>query len=333
MAQISTIVWDNGAGLSRDADLVESLLTDRGHRVVRHHLAPPGMIERVRHRIARAPRYDLNLFIQNVVVEWLPLARRNALLPNPEHMPARECDLLPRLDAVLCKTRAAVELIAKFQGQPRFVGFTSFDRGGDDAGNQPASSRELGVLHVAGRSAQKGTAAVLAIWLEHPDWPPLTIVARPASGVLRPVVLPPNVRFIDHELDDAALVELQRTHPIHLCPSEAEGFGHTLAEAMSCGAIVITTDAPPMNELVTPEVGLLAAWSASAPMGATRRYAVDVEDLAQTVVKALKLAPLERAAMGSGARRRFVELDRGFRAGFAGVVAEVLEQNPIRQDG
>jgi multisubunit Na+/H+ antiporter MnhB subunit len=39
--------------------------------------------------------------------------------------------------------------------------------------------------------------------------------------------------------------------------SEREGFGHYINEARAVGAFVISTDHPPMNELVTPERGAL----------------------------------------------------------------------------
>ena len=39
---------------------------------------------------------------------------------------------------------------------------------------------------------------------------------------------------------DAELREIQNANLFHLCPSETEGFGHYIVEALSVGAIVLT---------------------------------------------------------------------------------------------
>jgi hypothetical protein len=58
----------------------------------------------------------------------------------------------------------------------------------------------------------------------------------------------------------------QSEHPIHICASEREGFGHYLNEARAASALVISTDHPPMNELVTSgaehlKSAVLRGWS------------------------------------------------------------------------
>jgi hypothetical protein len=50
---------------------------------------------------------------------------------------------------------------------------------------------------------------------------------------------------------------MQLESGVHLCVSEREGFGHYLNEARGAAAVVITTEHPPMNELVRPGVGVL----------------------------------------------------------------------------
>jgi hypothetical protein len=47
---------------------------------------------------------------------------------------------------------------------------------------------------------------------------------------------------------DEKIVEIQNSHLFHLCLSEYEGYGHALHESLGVGAVMITTDASPMNE-------------------------------------------------------------------------------------
>ena len=60
---------------------------------------------------------------------------------------------------------------------------------------------------------------------------------------------------IDHRigyLDEAELKRLQNAHVFHLCPSETEGFGHYLVEAMGIGAG--TDGAFHLEETVPPKL-------------------------------------------------------------------------------
>lgn len=70
----------------------------------------------------------------------------------------------------------------------------------------------------------------------------------------------------------SAIAELYRQAAIVLLPSEAEGFGLPVAEAMACGAIVVTSDIP-----VFHEVGGDAA--VYAPLADVDAWAIAVERL------------------------------------------------------
>lgn len=53
------------------------------------------------------------------------------------------------------------------------------------------------------------------------------------------------------------LSSLLLSHPLHVMPSEREGFGHTINEGRAAGALLVVPDHPPMNELVPPGVGVM----------------------------------------------------------------------------
>ena len=72
---------------------------------------------------------------------------------------------------------------------------------------------------------------MLAAWRKHPEWPNLVVVQSPRHA--RPG---PPAENIDHRIGyigDEALRGLQNRCRFHVCPSEVEGFGHYLVEALS----------------------------------------------------------------------------------------------------
>ena len=81
---------------------------------------------------------------------------------------------------------------------------------------------------------------------------------------------------------------------VHLAPSEVEGFGHTIGEALSCGAILITSNAPPMNEVVGSSGAFLVDVESSEPMGHGMRYKVSRSSLEAAVEAVMRLTPEQR---------------------------------------
>ena len=102
----------------------------------------------------------------------------------------------------------------------------------------------------------------------------------------------------------------------------AEGFGHLIVESMSCGAVVVTTDGAPMNELVTPERGLLVRAARSEPMALATRYFVDPLDLERQVARILAMPPEDRRRLGDSARRWYESQCTSFAAELTGFIAE-----------
>ena len=124
---------------------------------------------------------------------------------------------------------------------------------------------------------------------------------------------------------EEALQTLQNEHGVHLCPSLSEGWGHYIVEAMSCGALTITTDGPPMNELVTPDRGLLIPSDRSEPRHLGTNWIVSVADLEAVIQRSLALTDHEKQHLGNAAREWFVSNDREFRQRFADVVRTLTD--------
>jgi len=323
--RINLLAPDNLGGLSQDARLLRDILVAAGHRVTWITDELPSRALRVAAPLLAAglvPRAHLNVFLEQVFEPYLPWARCNALIPNPEWTRPETQRLLDRLDVVLAKTETARRLFESIGRPTRFLGFTGEDRW---AGTISAGSSTR-VLHLAGRSRQKGTAAVLEVWRRHPEWPALTLV-RWGFGAQLPLPGPlgPNVRVLEERLSEEAVRGLQRSHGIHACPSETEGFGHTLVEAMSCGAVVVTTDAPPMNELVGPDRGVLVRAGSGGRQNLGDLYHVSTDALEMEMARVLTMSTEERACLGRRARAWFEENDREFRVRLPQVIAAVVQ--------
>ena len=331
MGRTANIVgWDNGGGLSRDIDILCGVLADLGWTVTVNGRRTGGAararfaraLGRVRRRVFKvavasgvvsAP-FGLNVHLEDINGDCLPLARRNVLIPNQEWFRSASFGNLSAIDEVWAKTRLAQGIFSQLGCKARLVGWMGADQRMCEA-NVP---KTLTALHIAGSSLWKGTEAILDVWSEHPEWPLLRVVRRTRGyeGAELPWRSRPpasNIQIFTERLDEESLNQMQAESAIHLCPSEAEGFGHILLEGLSVGAIVITTDAPPMNEIVGHENGLLVCAERSEPMGLDRRYFVSRGELKKAVVRALSMSEANRDSMGRAARARFEQITRSFR--------------------
>ena len=305
----------NQAGLTRSAHLLAGALRDAGCRVTintRH----PSLFARGVHQVWKRRRrhpYDVNIFLEHVDPHSLNLAPINLLVPNQEWLREDTVPYLQVIDGTLCKTRHAEAI---FAGRSRRAVFTSFTTADRLCAGIPPDYRRF--FHLAGTSLQKGTEALLTVWLRHPEWPALTVVQHPRH---QRHVRALNIAYMPEHLADGQLRTLQNRHGVHVCPSEAEGFGHSIVEAMSCCALVITTDAPPMNELITKERGLLVPWADRVPQRLGMAYFVDAEALEQAIATAIAMDDEEKRAIGCRARAWFDANDLFFRRTIGAIVA------------
>jgi glycosyltransferase involved in cell wall biosynthesis len=339
MPTINILSKDNGAGASRSTRLLEEILRSAGFTTCRTTLSEKdlrraavsaGQIAasltkrlkcRARRWLARREmqrtRYDINLFLESILPDWFPAARFNCLIPNPEWFEPWWRQYLPQFELVLCKTRHAEKMLRDCGARVEFISFTSFDRFQADLRRDDRSA-----LHVAGSSLQKGTRPLLELWRRHPEWPNLTVVQRRECI---PPIRADNIELKIGFLDDAELRRLQNRHGIHLCPSETEGFGHYLVEALSCRAITITTDAPPMNEIIRPDRGLLARYGATSRQRLATNYYVDPLALEEQIETAIHLDRPRRMAIEQAAREWFETNRRFFGSRIVQLLSDLID--------
>lgn len=271
---------------------------------------------------------------------------RIAIMINTDQF-TRDVFDTPNLELLLCKTRQCVKWLDQeqeryLQEKPQqqrvpivFTGFasdvpavsssssstTSHD---DDDDDETSLARFDKFLHVAGKSPHKGTLSILQAWIQHLEWPTLTLTSfnNPAADMILSTLqqqnrsLPSNIQHLNYKLPKTELAAIMHSHGVHMCLSGMEGFGHYINEGRAVGALVVTTDYPAMNEMIRNEtIGILVepmkmlTW----PMNGLPYAHVDANAIADTMtVKVLPKSLQERADIGARARRAFHEDQRKF---------------------
>lgn len=288
--RIALISRDNGVGLSLDVELLTELFSSAGHEVAFQDWRSDEM-----------PHADIAFHLELISRNLARCADKNIALLNLEWFPSEWMKLLPAFDQIWAKSRYAFQLCRQRGARDvQLTGFLGRDR------MDRSVPRELKCLHVRGKSQMKGTDEVVAAWRRNPGLPPLTIVSKD------PVHAPDYVTVVtspsDRELD-----RLMNEHEIHVCPSIAEGWGHYITEAMSVEAVIITTDASPMNEHIRPEWGYLLGITRTGTHHQAVQTHTDPDMIADAVQRAVALGPLRRREVGQMARGHLLKRNAYFR--------------------
>lgn len=304
MYDILIVGKQNNFGLTKDIAFVMEALREAAPGAT---IATAGIRDRkLLDRLLRRKQARTIIHIERIFPAWFSAASHHLVIPNQERFPHRHLGRLRKIDLVLAKTRHAAEIFRSYGAKTRYIGFTSEDR--LDTSVERDWSR---FFHLAGGSTLKGTEDVIALWKRHPEWPELVLVQKDCPEKDR---LPANIRLLDGYMDDATLKQLQNGCGIHLCPSRSEGWGHHLVEGMSVGALLITTDGPPMNEHVNHSSAIMVRYGRTAPRRIGTNYHVDQRAFEQAVEQAIAMPVPARIQLGKAARAAFEEIDSGFRS-------------------
>ena len=304
---VRIIFKDEGYGLTKDAKILHDVLKMDGLSVECVDTCSPSSTWDIS---------DVNLFLESINATWSSLARVNLLIPNPEWLRPETQALLGKMDRVLCKSIHATRIFEALDCPNDYIGFTCVARA-----FQRIQKDYRKCLHIAGKSPHKGTEALIDCWSNHPEWPVLLVLTQSDAKVPDGIR---NIRIIRRYLDDNAIWRLQSHYGIHLCPSESEGYGHTIAEGMAAGAVVLTVDAPPMNELIQEGIGFLVPVVSCQPLLSGVRHRVESRALADTVSAMIQMSESDLTLIAERARQRWRYYDRQFKRRLKAVVRRVL---------
>jgi hypothetical protein len=129
----------------------------------------------------------------------------------------------------------------------------------------------------------------------------------------------PNVIWIER-FSEYELVQAMNENIFHIMPSEYEGYGHAINEALGCGGIVITVDAPPMNQCTGITVDATIPFFKKDYFHEAPAYRVSPAAIAETVQRIAALIPSEIHWRQVAARSGFLADRANFRKLFGGLI-------------
>ena len=162
---------------------------------------------------------------------------------------ARAQQLNDYAKAVIVKTNFADQIVAEFIPDCKVLRMPMYTP--VTLASNMIINKDVGrAIHIAGSSCMKGTSVVARAW--RMDMPNLMVTCSWRLAIVHGYNLmraSPNVNVV-WDVSTPSLQMAMRRCEIAVIPSQCEGWSHSIREAMAYGCIVITCDAPPMNEVI-----------------------------------------------------------------------------------
>jgi hypothetical protein len=223
----------NTYGLAQDVQLLQEAIKGLAGKVrLADPLEPPILC-------------DLAVHFEVPIYGWMPWARRNVFVVNPEWWEPAWNSYLSKADALIFKCGADREtffaaLPETASNPPSYVlpwtsplGIASFQK------NPQSSSHADGFLWLLGASKHKRAAAekIIPLWKE--SYPPLTVYTVSELSVTSPYV---TVKVGD--VPEETRRQLQAFYPGHIILSESEALGLVAHEGQLAGAFLLGNSLP-----------------------------------------------------------------------------------------
>ena len=286
-------------GLVEDMNTIKKLIESVGGTVeiivfedIKYELRKPSHNIKFKH-------VDIQFFIEHVYVEdplKLFPADKSYIFINQEYMADWDYDRMKDKTVIpLCKTHASYKQLKQLGiNTVKYIGF-----GNNTPILQTVIYKDKIhnlFVHIAGQSPLKGTIILIKTWNDKHIKVPLIVTAKNKDGgntklfnywkSLRPnkikglpdiaglksswnthllnVEIPifekvGAIYLCDKTLDINIIRFLQNIADVHMCPSAIEGWGQYIDEGRRTKSVVLTLDAPPMNELIDVKSGVLVS--------------------------------------------------------------------------
>lgn len=185
-----------------------------------------------------------------------------------------------RANVVLCKTLGCQRRVTKRlseQGNPNSAKVLYTRHTTSDVAHharrvlgpvllEPKDFNRLRFTHMADANMDKGTLQVVQSWLARPDLPPLDLYVHEEiyDALYRGINASTNI--VLHRVQECAVDvgKIVVESAFFVYPSSVGSYSHSINQARASGGVVVTADASPMNELITPDMGVLTKASTTS---------------------------------------------------------------------
>jgi hypothetical protein len=228
----------NAFGIAKDVEGITRALHGKDYRIqYADPLEPPR-------------KTDIAIHLEVPVHMWIPWAKTNVLVVNPEWFVAEAwLPYMPKFSTVIYKASAAAAAAVAAgyvkREQVQILSWGLYPKEGlcpkeGPVGQEapPKGNKNNGFVWFLGASKNKRAYVQILLKDWQPSYPPLRIYTTEPLD-LSGTTLPENVRIEVKDLPSSERETLSRFFRGHICCSQAEGFGYTAAEAEWVGAFTI----------------------------------------------------------------------------------------------
>ena len=277
------------------------------------------------------PKSEINIFIERPCINIMNTAKFNLMMINHElfdRIVKSNFDLIQNIDIMLAKTKLNVDILLKYKTKYKFkynIYYTKFTTNTNICTIKKDYNK---IVHFAGRSPYKMTDVVIRTWVNNIRLPKIIITCFDVNfpgcldnvkrqlkkqnihNVSKYISKSSNITLYDNPLSENIMQNLKNKSGCYICPSYLEGYGHYINEGRSKSAIIITTDAPPMNELINKSSGILIPCDKSNFFNIGRSYGscyINENGLLYAIKMYMNMTENQKIKMGINAQKQFIK--------------------------
>jgi len=237
--------FGSNTGVAQDVSILHGLIV--------HVLGKETEVRHVKHFHPECPPADVNFFIEVVNPSLLIYAGRNIWIPNPEWTYKTWMPYIKMMDEIWVKTQSAVPLFEAAGGTVKYTGWTSIDKG-----FALEKKDYMKALIPTGKNLWRNPKPVIQAYMRiyasdralYESLPAVTMVYRIPLPTLPEHLKDKFTVYagpdpLSEEQYNAIIAESGLT----ICISGAEGYGHSVNEAMSSGSTLLINPISPFLEL------------------------------------------------------------------------------------